>query len=143
VTAVIEAYIEGSSPVHCNAGSWLHPPAPSQTGSKQFREERTDGCLRVCLRDLCKPNYATPNAIRKSLTIKLETYMIHNILPVVHEGEFVFVFITHHEDDPNVSCHQLLCIYRMIGAGLEGQVLSPSLALIGGYTSSIRLSFML
>jgi hypothetical protein len=52
---------------------------------------------------------------------------MHNIFPVVHEGEFVFLFITHHEDDPNASCHQLLCIYRMIGAGLEGQVLSPSL----------------
>jgi hypothetical protein len=60
--------------------------------------------------------------------------MIHNILPVVHEGEFVFVFITHHEDDPNASCHQLLCIYRMIGAGPEGQVLLPSL--IGGYTQA-------
>jgi hypothetical protein len=60
--------------------------------------------------------------------------MIHNMLPVVHEGEFVFVFITHHEDDPNASCHQLLCIYRMIEAGFESQVLSPSLALIGGYT---------
>jgi hypothetical protein len=66
--------------------------------------------------------------------------MIHNILPVVHEGEFVFVFITHHEDDPNASCHQLLCIYRMIGAGLEGQVLSPSPALIGGYTQAASVS---
>ena len=67
VTAVIEAYIEESPPMHCDAGIWLHPRAPFQTRRKQFREERTDGCLRVRLRGLCKPNHATPSAIRKSL----------------------------------------------------------------------------
>ena len=35
--------VHGSlSPRPRNAGTWLHPPAPFQTGRNQFREERTD-----------------------------------------------------------------------------------------------------
>jgi hypothetical protein len=56
VTAVLEAYMEGSPPMRCIARSWLYPPTPFQTGRKQFGEERTDGCLRPS--DLCKLNHA-------------------------------------------------------------------------------------
>ncbi|KAN0118375.1 hypothetical protein V8E52_005351 [Russula decolorans] len=38
VTAVIKAYINGSSPMHCIAGTWLHPLAPFQTGRKQYEK---------------------------------------------------------------------------------------------------------
>jgi hypothetical protein len=31
-----------------------------------------------------------------------------SILPVIHEGEFVFVFVTHHKDDPNASVTNFL-----------------------------------
>jgi hypothetical protein len=61
-TAVIEAYIEGSTPMHCIAGTWLHFPATFHTKRKQFGEESTDGCLRLL--DLCKLNHASTLGLR-------------------------------------------------------------------------------